>query len=112
MRGSGTTLDFEGVWGSGGTDVFAVGQGGTILHYDGTSWSAQPSGTTENVLRVWGSGVTDVCAVGFGGTILHYGVITLIITFMGATHVFGSGWRGMCKNVYVFGAKMMTSDCR
>jgi hypothetical protein len=27
------------VWGSSGTDVFAVGTCGTILHYDGQSWT-------------------------------------------------------------------------
>jgi hypothetical protein len=27
------------IWGSSGSDVFAVGSGGTILHYDGSAWS-------------------------------------------------------------------------
>jgi hypothetical protein len=30
---SGTTKGLYGVWGSGGSDVFAVGSAGTILHY-------------------------------------------------------------------------------
>ncbi len=29
--------DLNGVWGSSGSDVFAVGKSGTILHYDGSS---------------------------------------------------------------------------
>ena len=40
---SGTTLELRGVWGSSATDVFAVGVGGIILHYDGNPegiWSA------------------------------------------------------------------------
>ena len=32
---SGTTNLLRDVWGSSATDVFAVGWGGTILHYDG-----------------------------------------------------------------------------
>jgi hypothetical protein len=32
---SGTTLDLSGVWGSSGSDIFAVGDGGTILHSTG-----------------------------------------------------------------------------
>jgi hypothetical protein len=65
------------VWGSGGNDVFAVGyagpgQPGTILHYDGTAWSAMNSGSTASLHGVWGSASTDVFAVGEGGTILHY----------------------------------------
>ena len=41
---TGNTLN--GVWGSSGSDVFAVGEAGTILHYHGSAWSAMISGTT------------------------------------------------------------------
>jgi hypothetical protein len=34
---SGTTNILLGVWGSSSSDVFAVGDKGTILHYDGTT---------------------------------------------------------------------------
>ena len=46
------------VWGSSGSDVFAVGNGGTILHYDGSAWSAMTSGTTFALNGVWGSSGT------------------------------------------------------
>ena len=68
-----TTSSISGVWGSSGTDVFAVGHGGTILHYDGTGWSSMSSGTSSTLKDVWGSSASDVFAVGAGrGTILHY----------------------------------------
>jgi uncharacterized repeat protein (TIGR01451 family) len=60
----------SGIWGSSGSDVFAVGRAGTILHYDGADWSAMSSGTTEPLYGLWGS--SDVFAVGHRGTILHY----------------------------------------
>ena len=41
---SGTTDNLESVWGSSGDDVFAVGGGGTILHYEGSAWSDMSSG--------------------------------------------------------------------
>ena len=69
---SGTGMALLSVWGSSGSDVFAVGDGGTILHYDGSGWSPQVSGTTLNLDGVWGSSGSDVFAVGPGGTILHY----------------------------------------
>jgi hypothetical protein len=39
---SGTTYELRGGWGSSAADVFAVGIGGVILHYDGNpdeTWS-------------------------------------------------------------------------
>jgi len=72
VQSSGTTQDLFGVWGSSASDVFAVGQGGTILHYDGSSWSVQVSGTTAELSGVWGSSPTDVFAVGRPATILHF----------------------------------------
>ena len=38
---------------------------GTILHYDGSSWSAMSSGTTDASLGVWGSSGSNVFAVGW-----------------------------------------------
>ena len=61
-----------GVWGSSPTDVFAVGgYDGTILPYDGITWSDQTSDTPTHLFGVWGSSSTDVFAVG-NSTILHY----------------------------------------
>jgi hypothetical protein len=68
-----TIAPLYGVWGSSGSDVFAVGGGGTILHYNGFIWSSMASGTTNGLRDVWGSSESDVFAVGEGGTILHYG---------------------------------------
>ena len=60
------------VWGSSQSDVFAVNLFGTILHYDGISWSSMNSGTTEALYGIWGTSSSDVFAVGDNGTILHY----------------------------------------
>jgi hypothetical protein len=60
------------VWGGRGSDVFAVGGRGTILHYDGVDWKAMISGTDQVLSDVWGSSDGDVFAVGWPGTILHY----------------------------------------
>lgn len=52
------------IWGSGPSDVFAVGDLGTILHFDGKKWSGMSSGTDVPLYGVWGSGPTHVLAVG------------------------------------------------
>jgi hypothetical protein len=84
---SNTSKDIEGVWGSSGSDVFAVGEDGVIVHYDGN-----PEGEWENMpifpsrpnslpgnykwrfWDIWGSSATNVFAVGYGlgGTIYHF----------------------------------------
>ena len=69
---SGTTTQLNGIWGCSGSDVFAVGNSGTILHYDGSVWAPMTSGTTETLYGIWGSSGSDVFAVGNSGTILHY----------------------------------------
>ncbi len=66
-----TTANLLGVWGSSPSDVFAVGESGTILHYDGGQWIKQTSGTTAGLRDVWGTGPTNVYVAGDSG-ILHY----------------------------------------
>ena len=59
-------------WGTSGSDVFAVGYNGTIIHYDGTDWTTMTSPTSERLFGVWGTSGSDVFAVGYNGTIIHY----------------------------------------
>lgn len=70
---SGTSTLLTSVWGSSGTDVFALGEDArcstsctvetSILHFDGTSWSTQLA--QPGVLRdVWAGSPTDAFAAG------------------------------------------------
>jgi hypothetical protein len=63
---SGTTNQLVGVWGSSSSDVFVVGNEGTILHYNGSAWGPMTSGITTDLYGVWGSSSSDVFAVGYG----------------------------------------------
>lgn len=69
---SGTAQELYRVWGSGPSDVWAVGARGTILHWNCAAWSVVTSGTAQDLYGVWGSGPSDVWAVGAQGTILHF----------------------------------------
>ena len=69
---SGTTNTLEAVWGSSGSDVFAVGANGTILHYDGFEWLPMASNTGNYLTCVWGSAGNDVFASGGTTNIHHY----------------------------------------
>ena len=72
LMDSNTIEVLYGVWGSSSNDVFAVGNNGSILHYDGNQWRAMNSGTSASLYGVWGTSSDNVFAVGEGGTILHY----------------------------------------
>jgi hypothetical protein len=66
------------LWGSGPSDVFAVGYSGGIMHFDGVRWSDQSIGdqndeSTQVYFRgVAGSGPDDVWAVGLLGGMAHF----------------------------------------
>ena len=57
------------VWAQSATSVWAVGDAGTILYFNGTDWTQQASGVTQQLLAVAGAGDT-VWAAGAGGVIL------------------------------------------
>jgi photosystem II stability/assembly factor-like uncharacterized protein len=61
---------------AGSENAFAVGQFGTILRWNGSSWSEDPQSTvvTGSQLNAvsFGESTTEGFAVGTGGTILHY----------------------------------------
>jgi len=64
--------DLRSVWGTASNDVWAVGDGGTILHFNGTTWVRVNSGTSSNLRAVWGVAPKRVWAVGEKGTLLEY----------------------------------------
>jgi hypothetical protein len=70
------------IWGTGKDDVWAAGSGGSVVHYDGATWSPVPSGVKNTFNAVWGSGAGDVYVVGgvdavFHSTGFHGGTATL-----------------------------------
>src|SRR5262249_3126925 len=60
------------IWGSGPGDIYAVGDGGVILHSSGDgTWKTQSSGTSANLYGLWGSGPNDVYVAVFSNVVLH-----------------------------------------
>ena len=65
-------------WGtSSSNDMYSVGDGGTILHFDGTQWTKMQSGTTKDLHSIWGTSSHDIWASGTSSSkgttiLLHY----------------------------------------
>lgn len=68
----GTTQVLAAVSGTSATNVWIVGNAGTILRWDGQAIIPYPGVTTVDLSSVWAISPTDVWAVGEGDTILHF----------------------------------------
>ncbi|MFT3711497.1 MAG: hypothetical protein QM817_28005 [Archangium sp.] len=71
------TDDLYALDGVGANDVWAVGESGTALHFDGTSWTKVTSGTTRTLRSVWAASANDVWMVGDSGAVLRWNGTTL-----------------------------------
>ena len=49
-----TGEDLRGIWGSAASDVFAVGDRGVILRFDGAVWQVMPTPSNAHLFSVWG----------------------------------------------------------
>ncbi len=67
-------------WGSGQDDIYAVGVGtcgiitcqAAIAHYDGATWTVNPSDQVSRWRGVWGVSSSDIFVVGDQGKIRHF----------------------------------------
>ncbi len=58
-------------WGLSPNDIYLCGDGGRIVHFNGTASSPMVSGTSVKLAGIWGSSSLDLFVVGNGGTILR-----------------------------------------
>ena len=69
----GNIADLEAAWVSpDGSEAFAVGDLGTILHFENGNWTEMASGTTQNLRGLGGASTSALYAVGENGTVLKY----------------------------------------
>jgi uncharacterized protein (TIGR03437 family) len=95
-----------GVWGASANDAYAVGDFGTVLHFDGTVWTRVPGIPTQMTLsKIWGAGSTNIWAVGDYGTILHFDGAAWTLQYSGTQeHLYGI-WGNSASNIYAVGGR-------
>ncbi|MEO8841255.1 MAG: hypothetical protein ABI591_03710 [Kofleriaceae bacterium] len=75
------------------TNIYAAGDSGSLIHYDGTSWTKITGIPTQTwtLYAVWASGPSDVYAIGYLGNLSHWDGSTWTSAWSGATtnHVYG-----------------------
>ena len=102
-QASGVTSELDAIYAADPTHVWAVGVGGVILFYNGTSWSPQASGTTVKLRGVHGTGPSNVWAVGDAGTILRFDGSKWSPQTSGTTFALGEVFAVSPTNIYVVG---------
>lgn len=98
-------VTLRGVWGSGPSNVWAVGDRGLILHWDGINWSVASSGTVNDLHAVWGSGSSDIFAVGKSGTCLRWNGAQWKSINPSTTENLNSAWGASAGDVWAAGTK-------
>jgi hypothetical protein len=105
---SGTSKPLFGVWGSDASDVWAVGLDATIIHWQGTSWTASPSsvGTYTSLHSVSGNASDDVWSVGDSGTIVHWDGTAWSTVPSGTTLDLEGVWADGADDVWAIGLRV------
>ena len=95
----------QSVFGVSASDVWSVGQLGTILHFDGTRWSpsAQSGTVTSNYLyALWGQTGSSIWAVGANGTLINWNGTTWIAQNVGTQNLFAV-WGQSASDIWAVG---------
>jgi hypothetical protein len=90
------------IYGFAANNIWAVADGGLILHYDGTSWSHQAVGTYD-LNAIWGAAANDIWIVGDGGTLLHYDGTSWSKVVTNTQVSLGWIWGSSSSNVWLIG---------
>ena len=102
-QSSGTMENLRAIWAADATNLWAVGDNGTILKGDGATWTPQASGTTEHLRAVSGTSASSVWAVGDAGTILFFNGTDWTAQTSGTTNALRGVWGSSGTNVFAVG---------
>jgi hypothetical protein len=91
------------VWGAGPDDIWAVGDRGRALRYDGAAWHLADPGPTDYLAGVWGSGPDDVWVAGYNGRVLRFDGSRWWTLPTGVTNDFNGIWASGPKDVFAVG---------
>jgi hypothetical protein len=92
------------MWGNATSDLWAVGEAGAIIHYDGRAWSPISQSPTTVALRgVWGTAPNDVWAVGESGAMLHFDGSAWSTRVSPTSRTLWSVWGSLSAGVWAVG---------
>ncbi len=103
VMNSGTFNTLANVWGTAANSLYAVGIQGTLVHYDGQTWTPTTLDTELPFTDVWGSSDRDVYAVGLGKS-YHYDGVSWSAFTHPSEQGLSSVWLSGPRDIYVLDA--------
>lgn len=101
---AGSTEQLDDVWGVTDNEIYAVGANGTLVRWNGMTWSAMASGTFANLTGVWASSGSNLYVTTSTGEVRRYNgsfwtveasiTGTLYAIWGSGTQVFAAGTSG------------------
>jgi len=102
-------VSLSDVWGPSANNLFATGQQGVVLRYDGATWRVTQTPTTASLWGVWGTSATNVVAVGTAGTILRFDGATWTNESPNPAVVFLDVWGSAPDDIFAVGIESAVS---
>jgi len=65
----------EAIWGTTSSNIYFVGDNGSIVHYEGSTFTKMASGTNTPIVDVWGRDENDIYFCQFNSTTGHSGIL-------------------------------------
>jgi hypothetical protein len=97
-------IRLRGIWGSSASNVVVVGDSGTVLVYNGSTWSTRSSGVTAALTDVWGSSSTNFYATTVDGRIIRFNATTAtVVSGVQAPGAFHAIWGSGASDIYAVG---------
>lgn len=91
------------VWGFSADNLWAVGDRGRVLRFNGTDWRVADPGPRDYLAGVWGSRADDVFVTGYNGRVLHFDGGRWWHQPTGVTNDFNGIWGSGPNDVFTVG---------
>ncbi|HEU4930177.1 MAG TPA: hypothetical protein VFU38_10150 [Candidatus Krumholzibacteria bacterium] len=98
-----TYAHLRGIHGRSSGDLYAVGDAGTVLRFDGSAWSLSPAGVGENLNDAFMLSALDVVIVGDGGRILRGADVSWVPMTSGTIENLHGVWAQNANHVFAVG---------
>jgi hypothetical protein len=98
-----TTIVANALFAFDGTEAYAVGTNGGVLHFENGTWSVETTPATSTLFDVWASGPSDVYAVGTNNTIVHWNGSTWELPDAGLTPSWNAVTGTTADDVFLLG---------